>query len=375
MDNPFEVAETHMPATPVLREDALVGLELIEADELVAEKAANQAAEVSVPIVRMVSVGSESGAPEGDAARKEKGMPGPHETPPGGFPKSIHGYNVGAVDDYVRKINSRLESLLSQVQSESSRADHGKRVLEAVTAELETMRRRAADAENREIAALEAQKRSEEEAHRLVQELKEAREKVRGELDIVLADAREERDILLEEERQDAEAVVAEARRMAAEAQSLLEPLQQDAARMAAEIAALRAVTSGPDSHGSDNAELLRSAEEQQARLEAEIEAQRAYARTEIDEVVNEARRNAAEAGARAAAVYREHEEHVRALGSECEALVLRIKEAVEAQLTQLPSFASRLAAGGRSRLNDEPEEKRVRDNSEWRTGDWRNAS
>src|SRR2546425_316392 len=61
-------------------------------------------------------------SPEKDANREEIVMSA-NDTPPGGFPKSIHGYNVGAVDDYVRKINSRLESLLSQVQSESVRAD------------------------------------------------------------------------------------------------------------------------------------------------------------------------------------------------------------------------------------------------------------
>ncbi len=254
--------------------------------------------EPTIPPVNPVVAGA-GDAPR-DTNREEVTMPSTNDTPPGGFSKSIHGYNVGAVDDYVRKINSRLESLLSRVEVESSRADQSKRLLEQMTSELETMRRVASDAELRETSALEAQKHAEDEVARLVHELREARERS----------------------------------------------------------------SAGRPGHAATSTE--------------DADAERAFARSQIELVVSEVRRDAEEAGERAAAMYRDHEERVRALGAECEALVLRIKEAVEAQLTQLPSLSVRSGSTAGVRpmgRSDEDDDKRVRDNREWRSGDWRNAS
>ena len=91
-----------------------------------------------------------------------------------------------------------------------------------------------------------------------------------------------------------------------------------------------------------------------------------------------QARRNAEEAGARASAVYFEQQGRVRALGEESEAIVTRMRDTVDAQLAQLPSLTGRAAAGAGARVGlrgDEPDEKRIKDNREWRNGDWRNAS
>lgn len=384
MDPAFEVTETRLTAPPPGRQRAVEDADLLfETRDL----ARQQSPDIELSTVQSAKVGTDTGWTQSEPIREEIVMTSANDTPPGGFPKSIHGYNVGAVDDYVRKINSRLESLLSQVQSESVRADQSKRLLEQMTSELETMRRRASDAEKREIAALEGQKRSEEESARLVQDLKEAREKVRGALDGALTDARLEHDALIMEERKEAESMVAEARRSAAaqvaDANRMLESLQSQAAAMSAELQALRGLTGD---NGVGYAEMVQSAEEQRQRLHADIEAERSYARTQIDQVVDEARRNAEEAGSRVAAVYREHEEHVRALGAECEALVHRIKDAIEMSLAQLPTLSVRQAALGTTgvgarlhsetvRRNDEPDKERVRDTREWRTGDWRNAS
>ncbi|HLJ57947.1 MAG TPA: hypothetical protein VKT77_23110 [Chthonomonadaceae bacterium] len=311
-----------------------------------------------------------------EITREENAMTNPNE-PPGGFQKSIHGYNVGQVDDYIRKLNSRLEAVLSQVHAETVRADQSKRLLEQMTAEMETIRRRAADAEKREVAALEGQKRAEEEAGRLVDELKHAREKVRAELEAALADARFERDAVIEEERQDAEAIVAEARRAAqaqvAESQRLVESMQNDVTRMMSEVETMRALTTDD---GAAYDEMIRSAEAQRAKISSDIDAQRAYARSQIEAVVNEARLQAEEAAGRAAAIYREHEEHVRRLGAECEALVHSVREAAEAQIAQIAATTVRTPVGAGARLrNDETDDKRNRENREWRTGDWRNVT
>src|SRR5205823_768386 len=113
--------------------------------------------------------------------------------------------------------------------------------------------------------------------------------------------------------------------------------------------------------------EMLEAAEAQRVRMDAENEADRSFARSQIEQVVNDARRNAEEAGAHVAALYRDHEAHVRALTAECEALVQSFKEAVEVQLTQLPALSVRSAvgvSGGRQHApavrSAEPEEKRI---------------
>jgi len=302
------------------------------------------------------------------------------ETPPGGFPKSIHGYNVGVVDDYLRKINSRVEDLLSQVQTESSRADQSKRLLEQMTSELETVRRRASEAERREITALEGQKQAQDELVKLSQELKESREKARIELESALADARQERDTLIAEERQDAEALVAEARKSAAaqaeEANRVIESLRAEIARLKEghESSSAGAPASAHAESDHSRTPLAASAE---ARLEAEMEAHRAYARSQIDLMVSEARSGAEQASEQSIAIFREQEKRVRALGDECEALVMRIKESIEAQLGQLPAPSARpnAASGHASLRNELPEDKRIREKSDWRSGNWRNAS
>jgi DNA anti-recombination protein RmuC len=309
---------------------------------------------------------------------KETPMSSTNESPPGGFPKTIHGYNVGAVDDYFRKINTRVESLLLQVQSECSRADQSKRLLEQMTAELETMRRRASDAEKREITALDGQKQAQEEIAKLSQELKEAREKSRVELDAALADARQERDTLLAEERQDAEALVEEARKSAAakveETQRVVEMLQAEVARLTAEAGSPRADGAG---HSASESSGIPGTSELTAQASANLEALSADARRQIDLVVRDIRKYAEQASERSIAVFQEQEKRVRALGDECEALAARLKEAVETQIVQLPAVSSRppVGAGRSQQSNEEPAEKRVRDKNDWRRGDWRNAS
>ncbi len=302
------------------------------------------------------------------------------EIPPGGFPKAIHGYNVGAVDDYFRKMNSRLESLDSQVQSESSRADQGKRLLEQMTSELETMRRRASDAEKREVAALEGQKQAQQELAKLSQELKESNDKARIELENALADLRQERDILLAEERQDAEAVIAEARKSAAaeveEAQRELDALKAEIARLKSELeAAGNSSPAGSHAEGGSGHQLDSS--DARARIDAELAAQRQYARSQIEIIVNEARSEAQRASEQALAALQEQEKRVRALGDDCEAIIAKLKETIESLTTQPPAASNRrkvtpVAAPAR---NEEPEENRLRDKHDWRRGDWRNAS
>ncbi len=374
MDPAFEVTETRL-AMSSGRSKPAEEAELFEI-HFAAAQPQPQVPEVDFIPARAEMAVTEAGVFYSDTIREEIAMASANETPPGGFPKSIHGYNVRAVDDYVRKINSRLEVLLSQVQSESVRADQSKRLLEQMTSELETIRRRASEAAKREMAAIEGQKRSEEEAARLVQDLKGAREKVRGEPEAALVDARQERNALRDEERQDAEAMVAEARRSAeaqvAEANQRAEVLRQQAVAMSAEIESLRAQIGG-----GAYSDMVSTSEAHSAGIGIDRESQQSYARSQIDLVVNEARRSAEDASARIAAVYRDHEDQVRALSAECEALVQRIRDAVEMQLSQLPALPVRSTVGvGRQILrNEEPEEKRTRDNREWRTGDWRNAS
>jgi cell division septum initiation protein DivIVA len=304
-------------------------------------------------------------------------LTGSIESPPGGFPKSIHGYNVGAVDDYLRKLNSRLESLLSQVQSESSRADQSKRLLEQMTAELDTMRRRASDAEKREITAIEGQRLAQEEVAKLSQELKEVRENTRMELERALADVRQERDSLIAEERQDAEALIAEARKAAAaqieDIRLCVERLQAEVARLTAELEA-RPAQAGASGHTDSDGSGLPNAAGDRAHLEVELEAQRIYAREQIELVLSEARTSVEKATEHSVAAFQEQEKRVRALGDECEALVARMKEAIDTQL--LPAASVRPTPAVRAPVrNDESEEKRVRESRDWRSGDWRSAS
>jgi colicin import membrane protein len=296
--------------------------------------------------------------------------------PPGGFPRAIRGYSAAAVDETVGKLSSRLESLVSQLQQESSRADESKRLLEQMTAELDIARRRATDAEKREAAAAEASKRAEEEASRLAQELKEARERSRSELEGALADARQQRDALLEEERREAEARAEEAHRAAAaqvaEAHRQLEAQRQETAAFAVELEALRSRTGGVERPGAGRAKGGRMVE---AQASAEIEQQRAHVREEVERLIADARREVEVVGASAAAAFAEQEARIRAMSQECEALVRRIREAVESPVTLLPAHPARPAVGAAPRSvtrGDEPDEKRMRSGREWRTGNWR---
>lgn len=144
----------------------------------------------------------------------EDEMAAANEQLPGSFPKTFGGYNVASVDDYVRKINARIETLLMQIQVETTRADQTKRVMDQMATELDAVRRKMADADKRETAALEARKRVEEQYSILEQQLQKEREQARMQLEKALADSRQETENLLLEERQDADTRISEIRRV-----------------------------------------------------------------------------------------------------------------------------------------------------------------
>jgi hypothetical protein len=385
MEHAFEITEK-----PVLTIAPGTAIHSAQAPVLPAVSATVYAADVFAPgypteprpaLEPPVISEAEPGTPTKAKILGEREMRRLNASPPGGFPKSIHGYKVAAVDDYMRKINGRLENLLSLIQEETSRADQSNRLLEQTTAELDTVRRRASDSERREAAALDGQQRSEESAARLALELHEAYAISRAEIERALIDARSERDTVLEEQRREAEDRTAELRRMAAlqvsEAQLQLQSLREEAAQMSAELEALRtqAVTR---LWGANLTEPMPAVEERDASLEADVDTCRAYVRAQLDMVIEEARGAANETGVRVALLYREHEERMREIGEECEVLMMRLREAAGDQLGRAASLPLRSASAPAANVAlraGEPDEKRLRDNREWRNGDWRAAS
>jgi colicin import membrane protein len=360
----FEVTEERLPAAGAQAQDSAAPCEpfgAIASPDAPLAVAAGAADAAPAP----PDAAPDAAVPPRGTVTKETAMSALADMPPGGFPRSIRGYNVAAVDEAFRRMSGRLEAMETQVQAEVGRADQSKRLLEQMTAELEAMRRRASDAEKRESAALEGKKRSEDEVARLVMELKEARERGKSERESAVAEARKQAEAQAADAQRDAAAQLAETQRQ-------LEPLRQEAARLSAEVEALRARPAGGRAAKGANAEGL---EAQRALFEAELESQRERARDRIDHVIGDVERHAAEAGTRVAAAYKDQEERVRAIGAECETLVLRLRDAVEAQLTQLPSVSPRHAVNAAARpalRADEGDDKRGR---EWRRGSWRNAS
>lgn len=375
MDPAFEVTETRIPKKSRAQREA-PGAEHFEADDT----RPNAATQTGAAASGEVMTGTQSAPVSMSLRREETALSSANETPPGGFPRSIHGYNVAAVDDYVRTITGRLDALLSQIQSEISRADQSKRLLEQMTAELETMRRRASDAEKREVAALEAKKHAEEEALRLSQELKEVTEKSRLELEIGLA-GRQDRDRAFEEQERYAPSTGVGADKAAsahaAEIERQVQPLRRDIEAIVTELAALRALGAGANRAESSASDGPAAAEALRVRLESELEAQRAFAHTEIERVIGEVRHAAEESTHRAASAVEEQAERVRTLVDACEALMGRLREAAEAQNSPAPSHARtliRTATHPPARM-EEADNRCVRDSREWRAGDWRTAS
>ena len=311
--------------------------------------------------------------------KKELEMANGFETPPGGFPRAISGYAVGPVDDYVRKMNARLETLLQQMDQENNRQDDSQRMVDETSTELELARTRLQEYELRESERSHSLDEFEAERKELERELNEERARTKSDYDKMLAEARQEAEKMLQEERQDTEilianaqrnaaSLVAEARRHTEEANTQAETFQLEAERLRAEINDIRS-NAGEiplTTHASDA-----SPSEYRSKVEDELAAQRAYMNSEMDKMLAEARKKAEENTVKSSAFYKDQEARIESLSRECESLVSRIRNMADTQTVGAP-------VGAPASASDEKRTHEGRDwrNGEWRVGsDWRNAS
>lgn len=314
-----------------------------------------------------------SAAPTTVAARETSGdAVEEFGTAPKSFPRSIHGYSTAAVDAFVRTNAERMEKLKASTQADAARAEEHRARAEQLAIERDRLYARLVETERLHAASAEAEKRASQRIAHLEAELQHTQDRLRGEVESALTTERREQQAILQHERNDAEAAMAEVRRAAAAQMAELER-RHDA--MASELAHLRAEAAKSQAASTDNSELIRIAERQRERLEAELEAQRSFARSQFDIVITDAKRQADEAALRAEAFYNEQQERIRNLADECETLTARIRKAIEYYVDPLsapgpaaPASASRPGSSLYEQIG-EPAPKTGRD---WRRNDWR---
>lgn len=303
-------------------------------------------------------------------SKKELEMANGFETPPGGFPRAISGYAVGPVDDYVRKMNTRLETLLQQMDQENNRQDDSQRIVEETSTELELARKQLQEYEVRESERSHSLTGFEAERNEMERELNEERARTKSGYDKMLTEARQEADKMLSEERQDTEilitnaqrnaaSLVAEARRHTEESNSRAESFQLEAERLRAEIAEVR--SSAGEAPVADRS----------SKVGDEMAAQRAYMVSEMEKMLTDARSRTEENTLKSSEFYKVQEARIESLSRECESLVGRIRNLADPQTAVAPVAAP--ASGSDERRTHEGRDWR---NGEWRVGnDWRNAS
>ena len=302
--------------------------------------------------------------------KKELEMANGFETPPGGFPRAISGYAVGPVDDYVRKMNARLETLLQQLDQENGRHDDFQKMADQSASELELTRHTLLELEKREMTQAEAIKTYKEETGRLEQELNEERARTKSGYDKLLAEARQEAERMLAEERQDTEilitnaqrnaaSLVAEARRNAEESHARAEELQAEIERLKSEMAAYKSRPAQAVATGDASPE----AGDYQARFAEELAAHRSYMMAQTDKMLEETRARVEEASVRSSSLYRDQENKIASLSRDCEALVAKMRMMVDGQA---PAVSLPVAAA---------EERRTHESRDWRSGDWKVGS
>ena len=296
------------------------------------------------------------------------------------FPRAMSGYAPSAVEEYVRLANSRVELMQRQIEQQSALTTRMTEEKDRLSAELETARRQAADALDKEVSIASAILMTEQRRVQIEQEMEAERAAARAEDERIQAQAQAEADALMAQARTQAEAqarqveeterqvaqhqrdIVAERAAAFAEAEQLREQTRveiaamiqeaqrQSDARRAAEMeterAALRAESDRVRADTHAETERIRAeaqAETDRIRAEARADAERvtAQARQEATAQLEEAKHHAEEISMYAAAAHAAHEERLQALSAECDEIVTRTRRALETQLSLLPQPAS----------------------------------
>jgi cell division septum initiation protein DivIVA len=128
------------------------------------------------------------------------------------FPRSLRGYSTIAVDDFVRQMGTRLDSLQQWTEAQAAK-------IERLTAQAQSAERNLSAFMEKELAIANAFVVIEQQRLAAEQEIELARENARIEIDEMLAEARREAAAVVAEAQREAEGVreEAEARRLAAE--------------------------------------------------------------------------------------------------------------------------------------------------------------
>jgi polysaccharide biosynthesis transport protein len=272
--------------------------------------------------------------------------------------------SVMPTDDTEARIVEMEAAFASRLQAQDEKIarlnDDRDRLLE----ELAESRRRLAVIADKETALASTIVMTEQRRVQVEQELEQAK---------AIADAEVER--IRMEARQEADSILAVARHAADETQKgsvamweQAEQARQDALAEA-EIIRHKARAEAETILADMKQQMQAYAELHQTQAAAEADQIRSKAHEDAEAIVADARRHAEETRQTTLMLYRAHEEQLKTLGAECNEIVLRIRQALEARQAQLSPTVPPISAKGRTAGTD-------LQTAQWLPGsDWRNAS